>query len=285
MSDRALFGPAGCAVSFEEMGYKGLASVPEYLSHFSLDAYEYQCGRGVRTNAQTLEKMKTNAGRWPVVYSLHAPYYISMSSLEEEKRIGSVRYIMESAAALRALGGKRIIFHSGSCGKQSRESALALALDTMRLFVDAMDEGGYSDMTLCPETMGKINQLGTLDEVLALCKVDPRITPCIDFGHLNARTLGGVTTKADFAEILDKMADRLQDDRAARFHAHFSKIEYTAGGEKQHLTFEDTVYGPRFEPLMELLYERGLAPTIICESAGTQSEDAAAMRTYYCALG
>jgi deoxyribonuclease-4 len=154
----------------------------------------------------------------------------------------------------------------------------------MRLFVDAMDEAGYADMTLCPETMGKVNQLGTLDEVLALCGVDKRITPCIDFGHLNARTQGGLATKADYAAVLDRMADVLQDDRAAHFHAHFSKIEYTAGGEKQHLTFEDAVFGPQYEPLLDLLYERSLAPVIICESAGTQSEDAAAMSRYYAAL-
>ncbi|MBQ8610331.1 MAG: TIM barrel protein [Oscillospiraceae bacterium] len=284
MADKPLFGPAGRADSFDAQGFRDMAQVPEYLAGFGLDAYEYQCGRGVRVNAKTLAAMKQNAQIWPVRYSIHAPYFISMSSLEEEKRTGSVRYVLESAAALRQLGGSRIIFHSGSCGKQSREQALQLALDTMRLFVQAMDENGYADMTLCPETMGKINQLGTLDEVLALCAVDKRITPCIDFGHLNARTQGGLAVKADYAAVLDRMADVLQDDRAKHFHAHFSMIEYTAGGEKQHLTFADTTFGPRYEPLMELLYERGLAPTVICESAGTQSEDAAAMSRYYAAL-
>lgn len=281
MSKTPLFGPAGRAESFTALGYKEMAQVPEYLQKFGLDAFEYQCGRGVRTSAPTLEKMRQNALQYPVQYSLHAPYFISMSSLEEEKRVGSVRYVLESAAALRALGGRRIIFHSGSCGKQSREQALGLALDTMRLFVQAMDENGYSDMILCPETMGKVNQLGTLDEVLELCRVDKRITPCIDFGHLNARTQGGLATKADFAAVLDRLAQVLDDDRAAGFHAHFSKIEYTAGGEKQHLTFEDTVFGPQYEPLMELLYQRGLSPVIICESSGTQSEDAAAMSRYF----
>ena len=284
MENKPLFGPAGRAGSFETLGYKKMEQVPEYLARFGLDAYEYQCGRGVKVNAKTLAAMKANAERWPVRFSIHAPYFISMSSLEEDKRTGSVRYVLESAAALRQLGGRRIIFHSGSCGKQSREAALTLALDTMRLFVDAMDEAGYADMTLCPETMGKVNQLGTLDEVLALCGVDRRITPCIDFGHLNARTQGGLAAKADYAAVLDRMADVLQDDRAKYFHAHFSKIEYTAGGEKQHLTFADELFGPQYEPLLDLLYERGLAPVIICESAGTQSEDAAAMSRYYAAL-
>ncbi len=281
MNKTPLFGPAGRADSFDALGYKTMSQVPEYLARFELTAYEYQCGRGVKTNAAQLEAMRQKGPEYGITYSLHAPYFISMSSLEEEKRVGSVRYILESAAALRALGGKRIIFHSGSCGKQSREQALAKATDTMRLFVQAMDENGYGDMTLCPEVMGKINQLGTLEEVLALCRVDRRIIPCVDFGHLNARTHGSLATKQDYAAVLDAMADALQDDRASHFHAHFSKIEYTVGGEKQHLTFADTLYGPAYEPLLELLYTRGLAPTIICESAGTQTEDAAAMSGYY----
>ena len=75
-----------------------------------------------------------------------------MSSLEEDKRLNSIQYLLQSAAVCRALGGRRIIFHSGSCGKQSREAALEKALDTMRRAVSALDEAGFGDMTLCPET-------------------------------------------------------------------------------------------------------------------------------------
>ena len=59
-----------------------------------------------------------------ILFSVHAPYYISMSSLEEDKRLNSIQYLLQSAALCRALGGRRVIFHSGSCGKQSREAAL-----------------------------------------------------------------------------------------------------------------------------------------------------------------
>ena len=69
--------------------------------------------------------------------------------------------------------------------------------------------------------------------------------------------------------------------RLSEFHSHFSKIEYTTGGEKKHLTFADTVFGPSYEPLMELVAQKNLSPTFICESAGTQAEDAKTMKTYY----
>ena len=279
-----LFGPAGTGDSFKQMGYKSSLDAPKWASGFGLNAFEYQCGRGVRIKEESAQAIGKKGQLYDVRFSLHAPYYISMSSLEEEKRLNSIGYALQSAAAVRALGGNRVIFHSGSCGKQSREAALEKALDTMAKMRRALDEAGFEDILLCPETMGKVGQLGTLDEVLALCGVDKRITPCIDFGHLNARDQGAIRTKADYAAILDRMEEVLGDERAKKFHVHFSKIEYTAGGEKQHLTFADTVYGPEPEPLMELVRERGLSPVIICESAGTQAEDAASMRDYYQSL-
>ena len=279
-----LFGTAGTSESFKAMGYKTSAQVPQYTAAMGLDAFEYQCGRGVRLGEALAKTIRAGAETHGICFSLHAPYYISMSSMEEEKRLNSVDYILQSAAAVRALGGRRVIFHAGSCGKQSREEALAKALDTMARMQTALDEAGFEDITLCPETMGKVGQLGTLDEVLALCKVDKRITPCIDFGHLNARDGGWIKGKEQYAFILDRMAEELGDERAVNFHAHFSRIEYTTGGEKRHLTFADTVFGPPFEPLMEVLWQRRLAPVIVCESAGTQAEDAAVMKGYYKAL-
>jgi len=223
------FGTAGTSDSFAAQGYKNSLDIPAYTARMGLNAFEYQCGRGVRLGLDKARQMAADAAAQDILFSVHAPYYISMSSLEEDKRLNSVNYLLQSAAVCKALGGQRVIFHSGSCGRQSREAALEKALDTLRRAQAALDEAGFSDITLCPETMGKIGQLGTLDEVLALCRVDRRITPCIDFGHLNARTLGGIASKADYAAILDRMEEALGDARARRFQVHFSRIEYTAG--------------------------------------------------------
>ena len=279
MSDwKIRFGTAGTSDSFAALGYKNSLDIPAYTAEMGLDAFEYQCGHGVRLGLEKAARMAAEAAARDLVFSVHAPYYISMSSLEEDKRLNSVHYLLQSAAVCKALGGRRIVFHPGICGNQSREAALEKALDTMRRAQAALDEAGYSDMTLCPETMGKIGQLGTLDEVLALCRVDARITPCIDFGHLNARTLGGIQTKADYAAILDRLEEALGDERAKQFHVHFSRIEFSKGGEKRHWTFAETQFGPEPAPLLELLAERKLAPVILCESAGTQAEDARWMK-------
>lgn len=275
------FGTAGLDKNFSLKGHKKTIEVPTYLSNMGLDAFEYQCGRGVKIKQEAAQQFGNAAAQKGITLSLHAPYYISMSSLEEEKRLNSVRYILESAQAIKAMGGKRVIFHSGSCAKLSRTEALEKATDTMKLIMNALDENGLGDITVCPETMGKVNQLGTLDEVLALCRVDDRIVPCIDFGHLNARDMGIIKTKQDYIDIINRMENEIGTERAKIFHSHFSKIEYTNGGEKRHLTFEDTVFGPDFEPLMEVIAQKGLTPTIICESDGTQGIDALAMKNYF----
>jgi len=277
----AKFGPAGNSESFLKMGYKSSLEVPEYLEKIGLDAFEYQCGRGVNIGLPKAGLLGKAAKAKGIQLSLHAPYYISMSSVDEEKRIKSVDYILQSARAVNAMGGERIVVHTGSCGKISREQALQLAIDTMKNALFALDSEGLSHIRICPETMGKINQLGTLEEVLCLCGLDERLIPCIDFGHLNARDMGILKGYKDFEKIFDSIENALGISRLKEFHSHFSKIEYSSGGEVRHLTFDDMIFGPSFEPALEICYKKDCSPTFICESAGTQAEDAKQMKDFY----
>ncbi len=273
------FAPGGNSESFGKRKFP--EQLPKYLSGLGLNGYEVECGRGVRITDRTYELLPKLAAENGIYLTLHAPYYISLSGIEEETRLKSVGYILESAKAAHRLGIRKIVVHSGSCAKITREEATALAKDTLTKAQRALDEEGLSEIILCPETMGKINQLGTLSEVLELCTADERFLPCVDFGHLNARTHGSIKSEADYAAILDEIEDKLGYDRLKRFHVHFSKIMYTTGGEKMHLTFADTEYGPQYEPLMEQFAKRGLEPSVVCESAGTQAEDASEMKKYY----
>ena len=169
--------------------------------------------------------------------------------------------------------------HTGSAAKISRDEAMRLAADTL---IRTLSEVNTYGIKIGLETMGKINQLGTLDEVLELCRIDSAFVPVVDFGHLNARDLGGVfKTADDYLRVFDKISRSLGADFAENLHCHFSKIMWTNGGEKCHLTFADQEYGPDFEPLIDVIVKNGLSPTIICESAGTQSDDALKMKNYY----
>ncbi len=278
----AKFGPAGNSESFSKT-YKSSTDAPFFLKEMGLDAYEYQCGRGVKVTDKTAADLRQKANECEISLSLHAPYFISLSSVEEEKRDNSINYILQSCDAAKRIGAERIVIHSGSCAKLSRTVALELAKDTLLRAKKTAIEQGFKDIVFCPETMGKVNQLGNLDEVLELCRLDDTFLPTIDFGHLNAREFGYIKGKAEYESMLEKVENTLGSDRLKIFHSHFSKIMFTVpGGEKKHLTFNDNQgYGPDFEPLMEIVAKKNLSPTFICESAGTQAEDALAMKQYY----
>ena len=274
--DHPTFGPGGNSESFYDEGYKSTLQAPAWLRSRGLDAYEYQAGNGLTAGEATLRKIGDAAAEAGILMSLHTPYFISLSGVEEEKRLKSIDYISRSLAAAEALHADTIVIHTGSAAKITREEAMRLASDTL---VRNLEVNGNTAIHMGLETMGKINQLGTLDEVLMLCKLAPIYHPVVDFGHLNARDLGGVFPTVDnYRAVFDKIANALGDEYAKYLHCHFSKIEYTKAGEKKHLTFEDTIYGPDFEPLAEAIVREGVCPRIICESAGTMAEDALAMK-------
>ncbi len=212
---------------------------------------------------------------------MHAPYFINLANMDAEKRENSFGYITESAKWLDRLGGTELVVHTGSQMKMPREEALKNCAEGLKEAYRRLDEMGLSHIILCPETMGKLTQIGDLEEICDLCNVDERLIPCVDFAHLHALHGGVMNTEADFAAVLDTLEERLGPDRAKRIHAHFSTIEYTAKGEKCHRTFDDEGYGPRFEHLAPLLRQRGYTPTIICECRGTQAKDACAMKRIY----
>lgn len=281
MMKLARFGPAGNSDEFFEAGHKSTAEAPEWVAAMGLNAYEYQGGHGIRIREKDARILGDHAARHGVSISVHAPYYISLASKDPEKRDNSLRYILQSAKAVSWMGGNRIVVHPGGLGGLSRSDAVKLASQTLLKAQLLLDDEELSHVHICPETMGKINQLGDLEEILTLCKLDDRFLPCIDFGHLNSRTGGGVNNREAFAAVLNAIAAELGEERASKIHIHFSKIEYTEAGEKRHLTFEDKQYGPEPEPLMQLLAERGWTPTVICESRGTQDSDARILKLLF----
>jgi deoxyribonuclease-4 len=275
----ATFGPGGNSESFYADGKKSTVDAPLWVKNFGLDAYEYEAGNGIAAGDATLKKIGDAARECGILMSLHTPYFISLSGIDPEKRLKSIDYISRSLHAAELLGADTIVIHAGSAAKISREEAMRLAADTLE---KNLDVNGNTDIRMGIETMGKVNQLGTLDEVIELCRLLPTYHPVVDFGHLNARHIGPYFPDCDsYRRIFDRVAQGLGDEKARYMHCHFSKIEYTDAGEKRHLTFADEIYGPAFEPLCEALAKDELRPTIICESAGTMAEDALMMQNAY----
>lgn len=276
------FGPSGCCELFVEQGHKSTIEEPKWLSELGLDCFEYSFGKGVRISQATANLIGEEFKKYNIEISVHAPYFINFATEDEIKANNNIRYLTDSINALINFGGKRVVFHPGSPMKLDRKVAFDILLKRVDNFLEVFYESELSkDIIICPETMGKLGQLGDLDEIIRICKLDKIFTPCIDFGHLNARENGLFFVKDDYKKVLDKLLDNLGEERVSNMHIHFSKIEYSAKGEVRHLTFADDKYGPPFEPLMEALFDYKLQPYIACESAGTQTMDALTMKKYY----
>ena len=278
----AKFGPAGNCDSFSKVHRSSLAA-PKWIAEFGLDCYEYQCGKGVHVGEEAARSIGENARAAGITLSLHAPYFINLANPDPESLRKTTGYITAACQAADWMGAGRVVIHSGALMKRPRREALDIARRSLREVIAACDGQGFGRIALCPETMGKINQLGDLDEVLELCTLDQRLVPCIDFGHLYARSLGADDGQEAFCRMLDRVEEVLGPGRAGAFHSHFSHIQFTLnGGEKCHRTFAaDGGYGPDWSPLAAEIARRGWSPTFICESAGTQAEDALTMKHIY----
>src|SRR5690606_22756213 len=138
----------------------------------------------------------------------------------KEKRENSSKYILDTLLVAKWMGAERVVVHSGSAAKQSRLDALHNAKDTLARTSLEADRAGLGDIHICPELMGKENQLGSLEEVIELCGLDERLIPCIDFGHLNAREQGSLQTRADFIRVLETLENSLGAERIRNLHVH-----------------------------------------------------------------
>ena len=275
------FGPSGNSESFYAQGLAHTEQAAEFVRERGLDCFEYSFGRGVHMSEAKAISIGEAFAKAGVEISVHAPYYINFANTEEENAQKSYNYVLDSGRMLKLMGGRRCVFHSATQGKLEREEAVRLTEERLKVLRDYIYMNDLQDLYFCPETMGKIAQIGTLEEIVRFCKIDPVYLPAVDFGHLNAREQGSLKTREDYKQRLEYMIDELGYERVKHFHVHFSKIQYSAKGEVRHLTFEDTVYGPEFEPLAAALKELKLEPYIVSESAGTQAEDARAMKDIY----
>ncbi|HOQ38550.1 MAG TPA: TIM barrel protein [Acetivibrio sp.] len=275
------FGPSGNSESFYEQGYKSSAQMPAWLSAMGLEAYEYQCNRGVNISEKTAREIGEEAVKNDIFLSIHAPYYINLASPEEEKRKNSKRYIIETLTAAKWMGAKRIVVHTGSYSKVDKRWALKTAIDLIGEVLDEARNSGLEDVLICPEVLGKNNQMGSLDEIIEMCRIHELLMPTVDFGHIHARYQGGLNCPEDFERVINQLENALGFERIKNLHCHFSRVEFTKGGEKKHWNIDDVEFGPEFAHLAEIIVKKGMEPVIICESRSNMAEDALKLKKIY----
>ncbi|MHA1673956.1 MAG: TIM barrel protein [Promethearchaeota archaeon] len=297
-------GPTGAQKDLFKMPGKGgklrngkRFEIPEYLAGLGLNAYEFPGGRMANfSDNATYAKFRKNSDIHGIAISFHAPYYISLTSENPEIYEKSIERVAHSYAWATYLNAKRIVVHPGTYGSQKKKGGMDKFMSTghtshtshtspvkkkMSQIITGIQDGikmasdlypdlrsQFKNICLCPETMGKHGQMGTLKEIIEICKSVglQKTRPCIDFGHIFARNLGKKTGSSLYGSVFDKLESELGNHVVQHLHIHYSVIEYTEKGEKKHHGNQNSDWGPSITPLFDLIEERSLTPIIINES-------------------
>ena len=267
MADHPRFGPAGVPPLFRVLGAR-LSDVPGLLREEGLDAFEYQAvrwGQKPQMKQEDAEKLGAEARENDVLLSLHGSYYVNLCGKKEVVE-ASKRRLIACATAADWMGAYVVVFHMGFYGRVEKSYAFRNCVNALKDIIEAMSSLGIRKVKLGPETMGRIFQLGTLDEVLTICEEVEQTQLVIDWGHLHARHRGLFRKIDDFRAVIEQVEKRLGTQVVRNMHCHFTKIEFTDKGERRHHILDEPKYGPDFRMLAEVIAEFNLRPVIICET-------------------
>ena len=248
------FGPAG---------YPSAGKTPEgsleYTRSLGLDALEVEFVRGARIKPERAQEVGAKAKALDIRLSCHAPYFISFNSDSDETREKSIGWVMDTARAAHNLGAYIIVIHAASYGK-SPETALPSVIAGLSKCKDMLDDEGIKDVILGVETMGKLGQFGTLDEIGKVMDEVDGVRPVLDVAHVHARGRGRLKTEKDMRELIDQFFPLCGDIA----HFHISCIKYGEKGEISHLPLETKE--PDMQILADILQDSKQECTFICES-------------------
>ncbi|MCE4612828.1 MAG: deoxyribonuclease IV [Desulfurococcales archaeon] len=260
---RLRYGPAGKPIT-----YKGpMEGVPRYLKEIGLDALEYEAVRGVRISEEKARELGAEAESNGVLLSMHAPYYVNLSSPDSSVWEKSIRRLVESMIAAEWMGAYVVVVHTGYYkGNKSKEEAIKRAIDGYARVLEEAP-GWVKRPSLSPELMGKTSQVGDIDEVIAICQQVDRCRPTVDWAHLYARSEGTAVRSVDeVIRVIEALEKNLGKEAVSPLHTHFSKIEYGKGGERMHHTLSEKGYGPEWDIVCKAYLETGIDGVIISES-------------------
>ena len=274
------FGVAGVPTN-----YKGkFKDLFDWLREMGLNAYEIQCVYGFKisdVNKEIIKKEQLNN----MHFSIHAPYYINLGSLNAPVVERSKENMKQGIELAKSINVNRIIFHPGgghNNTEEGRKTAVKQLIDAVNEFTSEVDMG---EVRLYPEIGGKTANLGSLDEVIEICKNCEYCYPCIDIAHLHAREFGSIQTIEDLRERLQKLKNELPEKfKYVHFHAY--TINYNDKGEIKHLMHGENMPNgdegkPNLDDFVALLHEMQITPWVISEASDTQEIGAKYMRDLY----
>jgi len=261
---RFWFGPAGKPITLKSAD---ILRAPSFLREMGLNAMEYEAVRGVNIREDKARAFGNEARANGVKLSLHAPYYVNLAGRKDviEK---SIRNLNESIEASHWMGAYVVVFHPGYYkDAPSKRDALRKVIENLKPVVEYREQINAKNVWLGPETTGKTSQIGDLEEVIEIALSVENTRPVIDFAHLYARSGGKfITSKDHVLHVIETIETRIGTWALKPLHVHFSKIEYSKGGEREHHNMSEEEYGPDFKHVCSALCETGVDAVIISES-------------------
>ena len=295
MKNDIKFGVAGFTLNFFSSTFgKKRENIFAWLESIGLDIIELQCTYGIRMKEEQAKLYRQLAKEHNITITIHAPYYISLASQSESVVERSKLEIKKAYYLAKVLGVKRIIFHPGAgYGKtlEDRKEGLKRLINALNSLKDELDT---ENIKLYPEIGGKVNQLGSLDEIIEICKNVSYARPCIDLAHLHARELGSMNSSEKIIAVLQKIEKELGRNILEETHFHVYPVDYTEKGEKVHKAFGDKIdneqlslfeenseFMPKAEDYISAIKKMNLTPITICEAHNTQDIGAKLMKNLY----
>ncbi|MBU0532211.1 TIM barrel protein [Candidatus Micrarchaeota archaeon] len=267
------FGPAGIPIQCEGNTLDGI----KCCADLGLGAMEMEFVHGVRMKDDSATIIEPIAKNLNISLSSHAPYYINLCSKEKQKITNSKRHIFQAARTTFLAGGIITVFHPGFYQKQSPKEAYERAKKVLKEIESQLKQNNIQ-VRLGAENVGKKSAFGSLEENIRLSQELEMVEPCIDFAHLHARGDFKLKDETDYQRIFNLLEKEL-GDYVKRFHCHFSEIEYSEKGERNHLVL-GTNNEPPFKPFMKVLAENGYSGTVICETPKLDIDAIKMMKEY-----
>lgn len=223
-----------------------------YLHDAGLDAMEVQFVRNVYMTPQSASKSAAVARECGIALSIHAPYYINLTSKSKATQEKSKAWITKSLRIAESLMANIVVCHP------AREKEPAILKQHLIELCEMRKKEGIKAL-IGLETTGDAPELGSVEDYIDIIKELPGTDIVIDWSHLHSRTNGSIKGIEDYEAIFSMLKPVKRDN----FHMHFSNVEYKDGREVRHLPLDSE---PPFEPLAKLLKEKKINATIICES-------------------
>lgn len=292
------FGVAGYPIAYNETTFKkDRMKIFEWLHSLKLDAFEAQMTYGPKTTIENCLKIKNLSHEFNIKVSVHAAYYIVLTSSDKEQVRRSIETLKKTYELADIMGADIIVLHPGPLYQSDPKIIFETFAENLLTF---FKEIGNSEIGLFLETAGKKGQLGSVEEILELTKNIKGSYPCFDFGHIHARTCGGLGTDKEIDDLFLLFKKNGVFDSNSRVHFHYTPIHYGPQGEITHKAIDDiypenlqqtlnlfnepisnNLYHPRYERIVNNLSNFNIPITVISETHNSQEIGAMAMKNHY----